>query len=230
MNIEALFIRFSGSPYPPINTDTQESPRVYIMVRYLDLLTKFRKRARIYSCAFYTLRVSISIGSLIVPALLSLNQTNYFVFWIIWVLSLLVSMSNSVVSIFKIDKKYYILNSVYKKLESEGWQFINLTGNYYSAPEIGHDSQIQTFAYRLEKISMQQAEEEYRKNQDQIIQPLSTQDTYLPHSFIQKQKSQQEVNAGIQSNSNKKTQAQQQTAKTTVIEIAKERTVDESTN
>jgi hypothetical protein len=240
--LETVFVRFSGCPYPPpgklqceVESESPVSPRVAIMVRYLDLLYSVKRRSRVYSFAFYSLRISISLGSLIVPALLSLNQSE-LLFWIIWILSLFVSISNSFIGIFKIDKKYYILNALYKKLESEGWQFMNLTGNYYSAPEIGHDSQIQAFAYKLEKIIMQQADEEYRKTQEQTQQPAN-QDTYLPHTLIQKQKSQQEVNAGflsaqISTQPNKKTPQQEQIPKhptTTVVEIIKERSVDEST-
>jgi hypothetical protein len=200
------------------------------MVRYLDLLYTVRRRTKLYSFAFYSLRVSISLGSLVVPALLSLSQSE-FLFWIIWTLSLFVSISNSLIGIFRIDKKYYTLNALYKKIESEGWQFINLTGNYYTLPEFGHDSQIQNFSFRLETIYMTHADEEYRKNIDQMSQNSVSQDaTYVP-----KQKSLAQVNAGFPatkantSSSQQNTKASEKPQATTVIAVAQERPVDEST-
>lgn len=232
-SIESVFVRFSGVSYPPpalpistIDTTIHESPRVAIMVRFLDIFYLYRRRARIYSFSFYTLRIGISFGSLVVPALLSLNKSEQL-FWIIWMVSLLVSISNSLISIFKIDKKYYSLNAIYRKLESEGWQFMNLTGNYYTAPEIGHDSQIQNFAFRLEKITMEQADEEYRNIQDKTDKSLSSQDTYVPNSRVQKQKTSEQHNSLPHSSDgqrntqtvpqqNKKTTTQPQT---TVVEV-----------
>jgi hypothetical protein len=234
--LETVFVRFSGCSYPPpgkmqtqVESESPVSPRVAIMVRYLDLLYSVRRRTRYYSFAFYSLRVSISLGSLVVPALLSLTQSE-FLFWIIWTLSLLVSISNSLIGIFRIDKKYYTLNALYKKIESEGWQFMNLTGNYYTLPEFGHDSQIQNFSFRLETIYMTHADEEYRKMIEQNSQNSSTQDpTYIP-----KQKSLSQVNAGSPAKSSPVPTSQQNPKapakfQTTVVEVAQERPLDEST-
>lgn len=241
-SLQAVFVRFSGSPYPPLSTQnsvipSSDSPRVAIMVRYLDLLFTVKKRAQLYSLAFYSLRVSISLGSLVVPALLSLNQSEYL-FWIIWTFSLLVSISNSLISIFRIDKKYFSLNALYKKIESEGWQFINLTGNYYSPYDIGHDSQIQNFSFRLENIYMKQADDEYRKNIEQNPQNLSSQDTYVPQNFIQNQISLPKVNAGSPAQNQKVSEnpktfssqskeSKESQKQTTVVEITQERPLDE---
>jgi hypothetical protein len=234
--LETVFVRFSGCPYPPpgkmqtqVESESPVSSRVAIMVRYLDLLYSVRRRTRYYSFAFYSLRISISLGSLVVPALLSLTQSE-FLFWIIWTLSLFVSISNSLIGIFRIDKKYYTLNALYKKIESEGWQFMNLTGNYYTLPEFGHDSQIQNFSFRLETIYMTHADEEYRKTIDQNSQSTTTQDpTYIP-----KQKSLAQVNAGSPAKSSPVPTSQQNPKapakfQTTVVEVAQERPVDEST-
>jgi hypothetical protein len=230
-SLQAVFVRFSGSPYPPTkleSLDPDKEARVAIMVRYLDMYTSVKRRARYYSVGFYTLRVCISLGSLIVPALLSLNQS-VLLFWIIWILSLLVSISNSLIGIFRIDKKYFSLNALLKKLESEGWQFMNLTGNYYTVLDIGHDSQIQNFSFRIENIYMRHVDDEYRKNVEQNVQNITSQDTYIP----MKQKSLSLVNAGPsteaqQKKSDPKTKSEEREAETTVIEIAQKRSMDES--
>jgi hypothetical protein len=167
--------------------DASEPFKTIVVTRYITLLHEYKKRARKYSFGFFTLELFISIGSLVVPALLSLTPSDN-TFWFAWFISLFVSISNSALSILRIDKKYYTIHTVYNQLISEGWQFANLTGNYYSPPDLGHDTQIQHFAYRLERIYMKQIQEEYMKvkigegETSAKVQPVN-QDTLLPKSL-----------------------------------------------
>lgn len=171
--------------FPTINAT--EPFKSIVITRYLTLLHEYKKRARKFSYGFFTLELFISIGSLVVPALLSLTPSDN-TFWFAWFISLFVSISNSALSILRIDKKYYTIHTVYNQLISEGWQFANLTGNYYSPPDLGHDTQIQHFAYRLERIYMKQIQEEYMKvkigeNESSAKVHPTNQDTLLPKSL-----------------------------------------------
>ena len=144
-----------------------------LQARYQSLLHVYSKRTARYSTSFHALRLIITIGSLIVPALLSVQNnsaSSQDVYWVVWVLSLLVTMSNGVVTLLKIDKKYYLLNTVYQQLMSEGWQYIHLSGKYSGQKTPGssptHENQYPFFTQAIEKIRMRHVEEEYYKVTD----------------------------------------------------------------
>jgi len=141
-----------------------------IMQRYVPLLNHIRFRTTRVSCVFHSSRIIITVGSLIVPALLSIqgaNILNVQIYWSTWVISLLVTICNALMALFKFDKRYYYLHTVLEKLTSEGWQYIELTGKYsgYHTPgqPATHDNQFIFFCHAIEKIRMKQVEEEYYK-------------------------------------------------------------------
>ena len=149
-----------------------------LTARFLSLLREYRIRSFRYSCSFNTLRIIITVGSLIVPALLSVQYAagnvnsstaniSTEVYWIVWNLSLFVTISNGVMTLMKVDKKYFTLNTTYEHLISEGWQFIQLSGKYsgfYTPAAVAtHNNQFVFFCNMIEKIRMKQVEEEYYK-------------------------------------------------------------------
>ena len=119
---------------------------------------------------FHCSRIIITVGSLIVPALLSIQGAtilNVQIYWSTWVISLLVTICNALMALFKFDKRYYYLHTVLEKLTSEGWQYIELTGKYsgYHTPGTvaTHNNQFIYFCHAIEKTRMKQVEEEYYK-------------------------------------------------------------------
>ena len=108
----------------------------FMEYRYVEVLREFRARCRFYAGLFHTFRTVITIGSLLVPALL------------------------------KVDKKYFYLHTTYEQLISEGWQFLQLTGRYagqLNNTRPTYRNQFILFAHFIEKIKMRQVEEEYYK-------------------------------------------------------------------
>jgi hypothetical protein len=91
-------------------------------------------------------------------------------YWVVWILSLTVTISNAVIAILKVDKKYYTLNTTYQQLLSEGWQYIELSGKYsgFYTPNIvsTHSNQFIYFCNVLEKIRMRHVQDEYYKVDD----------------------------------------------------------------
>lgn len=151
--------------------------------RYFELLRDFRIRCRIYSLLFHIGHFTITVGSLVVPALLSVQyasagitfiDANSFqaqVYWTTWILSLLVTMFNGVLVLFKVDMKYYFLHTTLERLRSEGWQYLELTGRYAGAltqngETPSHRNQFKYFCHYIEKIKLKQVEEEYYKYED----------------------------------------------------------------
>lgn len=148
-----------------------DSQKLIINRRFSSLLEEYRKRSIRYSYSFHGLRLIITVGSLIVPAILSVqftgSQTNQQIYWLVWFLSLLVTISNAAMTLLKIDKKYYVLNTVLQHIISEGWLYIELSGKYsgFKTPgeEPTHKNQFVYFCHALEKIRMKQVEDEYFK-------------------------------------------------------------------
>jgi hypothetical protein len=146
-----------------------------LIARYVSIVENLRFRARLYTIMFHIGRSVVTIGSLIVPALLSIQHTgsnadhiNLIIFWITWATSLFVTTSNGIMTLFKVDKKYFFLHTSLEQLKSEAYQFINLSGKYggfYTKGKIlpDHSNQYIFFTNNLERIKLKQVEEEYYK-------------------------------------------------------------------
>jgi len=161
-------------------TTLADLQKTIIRERYVPLLDEFSQRCLYFAIVFHTCRMIITVGSLIVPALLSIQYTNsspgtsadstefsYRIYWTTWVISLLVTTSNGILTLFKIDKKYFSLHTTLEQLRSEGWQYLQLSGRYsgFHTPSFdpSHTNQFLYFCHAVEKIKMKQVEEEYFK-------------------------------------------------------------------
>ncbi len=159
-----------------------EPQKTLLLNRFMTVLRDYQRRKIRYSVSFHFLRAMITVGSLIVPALLSVQYTSgnvsltsanisSEVYWIVWILSLFVTISNGVMSLMKVDKKYFVFHSVFEQLLSEAWQYIELTGRYSGQHTPGvqtatHTNQFTYFCHQIEKIRMKQVEDEYYKVMD----------------------------------------------------------------
>lgn len=154
--------------------------------RYIFVLHDFNRRCNYYSILYHIGHFIITVGSLIVPALMSIQYADTgagviqnfqaVIYWVTWVISLLVTTCNGVITLFKVDKKYFFLHTTCERLRSEGWQYFELTGrysgqliNYEVIPN--HANQFIFFSHAVEKIKMRQIEEEYYKQEDTHANP-----------------------------------------------------------
>jgi hypothetical protein len=159
-------------------TDLDPSKKRMLQLRVNGLLAEYLFRCRVYSVTFHGLRITTTIGSLIVPALLSVQYVNgnvstqsatigVQVYWTVWILSLFVTVCNGLLNLMKIDKKYYMIHTCYQHLLSEVWQYLQLSGKYsglYTQGEQAtHLNQYIYICNMLEKIRMKHIEEEYYK-------------------------------------------------------------------
>ncbi len=188
-------------------TKLDELQKESLQKRYKFLLQGYQGRAHRYNYAYHGLRITVTIGSLIVPALLSVQNTGPLsdeIYWFVWVLSLFVTISNGILTLLKVDKKYFTLNTTYQLLLSEGWQFIELSGRfsgfYTPGQDATHVNQYKFFCHFLEKVRMKQVEDEYYKAPDQSQQTTTHPTDSLVPPTPQKGpatlKSQPDVNAG----------------------------------
>lgn len=148
--------------------------------RYLPLLVHLQRRTFRISFLFHTSRIVVTVGSLIVPALLSIQYSqasaspttpeanvNYQIYWAAWTISLFVTICNGLLTLFRLDKRYYYLHTVLEHLISEGWQYVELTGRFsgHYTPGVPptHENQFVYFCHVVEKLRMRQIQEEYYK-------------------------------------------------------------------
>lgn len=153
-----------------------------LLSRVSCVLHEYTHRAHIYSFLYHFGRGVVTIGSLIVPALLSIQSVggnsispySYYVYWVTWSLSLLVTMFNGILTLFKIEKKYYYLNTINEQVRSECWQYIQLTGKYgghHYKPNIStHQNELVFFTHAIERIKLTQTNDEYWKSQENAPQ------------------------------------------------------------
>jgi hypothetical protein len=167
--------------------------------RYLCILESFEYRTKLYAFLFHTCRFIVTVGSLIVPALLSIQYVDtgssnivmnpgdfsFQIYWTTWVISLLVTTSNGIFTLFKVDKKYYLLHTMYEQLRSEGWQYLELSGRfsgfYTPREKPTHANQFLFFCHAVEKLKMKQVEEEYYKPTESNLHATNTHSTNHKH-------------------------------------------------
>jgi hypothetical protein len=173
--------------------DLSDLQKEIIQIRYLSILENFQRRSRNYSYIFFSGHFIITVGSLFVPALLSIQNSDksftytgdafsIHIYWATFVISLLVTIFNGVLTLFKVDKKYYFLNTTLERLRTEGWQYFSLSGRYDGRllkndkpnDRPNHQNQFVYFTHFIEKIKMKQVEEEYYKADEKIGQAPNT--------------------------------------------------------
>lgn len=144
--------------------------------RYRFLMEEYRRRCLIYASLFYIFRITVTVGSLAVPALLSIqngNTTLPFIYWLTWGVSLAVTTSNGIMTLFKVDKRFFMLHATAERLRSETWQFIQLSGRYSGHhgtlpnQKATHANQYVYYCSQLEKINMKRVDDEYIKTTDE---------------------------------------------------------------
>jgi hypothetical protein len=179
-------------------SDLNDIQRKILIVRYCGVIAYYRRRVNMVTYMFNIMRFLVTVGSLLVPALLSIQSPGSSstkmspdgIYWSTWAVSLAVTMSNGILALFKIDKKYYSLNTVLEHLTSEGWQFLQLSGRYsgfFGNHQVKptHKNQFVYFCNSIEKIVMRQVEDEFYKVNEGTSHPVSTgSNPLLPPSIL----------------------------------------------
>ena len=161
--------------------------RIIFEEHYINTIQESYEKCSRTAYLFHSNRIIVTIGSVIVPALLSIqyNQTttqfSTSIYWCTWFVSLLVTISNGFLTLFKFDKKYFLFHATYEQLRSEGWQYLALTGSYHKDGAT-HEQQFTKFMHTVEKILMRQAQEQFIKLQDVNSAPAtSTNSSGIPN-------------------------------------------------
>ena len=166
-------------------TDLTVLQRHTIKERYRFLMAEYRFRCLIYAALFYIFRITMTVGSLAVPALLSIQNTSgasEFMYWFTWSVSLAVTAANGVTTLFKLDKRFFALHATAERLRSETWQYIQLSGRYsghhgHHHHKPTHTNQYVYYCTQVEKINMKRIDDEYIKTGEDPHPPSAAQGT-----------------------------------------------------
>lgn len=141
--------------------------------RYIKLINAMEVSSKRASFWFVALSTMTTVGSIIVPGLLSIQDRTFGanstsqdksehenrIYWSTWGISLMVTLSNAFVRLFSFDKVSITRKLRTSHLKSEGWLFLELSGKY--ANKGTHQDVFQEFCTEIEKIRNQQIKEEY---------------------------------------------------------------------
>lgn len=159
-DVEPLFDQLQG--LTPVQRATVKN-------RYRFMMADYRRRCRLYSYLFYVLKLTMTVGSLAVPALLTIQTDamyGSYMYWVTWGISLAVTTANGIMTLFKLDKRFLTLHATAERIRTETWQYFMLAGRYSGHHGRGrptHASQYVYYCTQLEKIHMKQVDEEFIK-------------------------------------------------------------------
>ncbi len=125
----------------------------FLRSRWLDQVLYTEKRAQQTQSQYYTYRMMTIIGSVTIPALVSLNLTGTvadYVHWLTFGISLLVAVSSAVEGFFRFGDRWRHYRETAEMQKIEGWQFLQLSGPYRRFNT--HLDAYHTFASRVEEI------------------------------------------------------------------------------
>jgi len=125
-----------------------------LRARWLDAVMWLEGKAKQAQRFYYTFRLLIIIGGVIIPALVSLDlgsgEATDLVRLTTFGLSLLVAISAAIEGLFRFGERWRHYRMIVERLKIEGWQFFQLSGSY--AQHRSHAAAYPEFAARVEEI------------------------------------------------------------------------------
>ena len=145
-----------------------ETDRSILKSRFLSEVVKYEDR-KLHTKKYYDrFRFIVTVGSIILPAILSLGQMDptklpknfdQIVYWSSWTISLMVTASNGFLQLFSLDKNYFEYAITTEQLKTEGWQYFQLSGKYED--DESHQAAYKDFSKSIENIKRKQVEKEF---------------------------------------------------------------------
>jgi hypothetical protein len=145
-----------------------ETDRSILKSRFLSEVVQYEKR-KVHTKKYYDrFRFVVTVGSILLPAILSLGQMDptklpknfdQIIYWASWTISLSVTASNGFLQLFSLDKNYFEYALTTEQLKTEGWQYFQLAGKYED--DETHQEAYKEFSKSIENIKRKQVEKEY---------------------------------------------------------------------
>lgn len=159
-------------------TEITTEERVYIRARYLRSLRQLDQSAKRVTFWFYGLSSVVTVGSLLVPALISVQDRpttldasdvdrrahENQVYWAVWGLSVAVTTANAIIKLMQLDRTSVTRVLRLNQLKGEGALYLTHAGEYAGLDNAR--ARFKTFAANIERIKREQMLEEYTQHRD----------------------------------------------------------------
>ena len=148
--------------------------------RYTKLVIYYENYANNIRWKYNTCRLVISVGSMILPTLQTIqnNENVAFIkdeiFWAAIATSLGVMISNNIISMFSLDRRYIMYAVTAEKLKAIGWKYFELSDMFSNR---SHIENWILFWNEVEKIKKLQVIAEFTDNDDKQHEPAPITDT-----------------------------------------------------
>lgn len=119
-----------------INANLRPSKKRIFLERYVNLVEKYEIKQAKVRRKYYVFKTLIQSGSLVTPALLSINKASGIdeyqngIYWSTWGISLVVGIMANLMGLFGIEKRHFLYTKTLNNLKIEGWRFLELSGKY----------------------------------------------------------------------------------------------------
>ena len=159
------------------NIKLSKYKRNILKKRYSKLVVYYDNYAANIRWKYNTCRIVISIGSMILPTLQTIqnNENVAFIkdeiFWAAIATSLSVMISNNLISMFALDRRYIMYAVTAEKLKAVGWKYFELSDIFSNKTHI--ENWI-LFWNEVEKIKKLQVMSEFTDSDDKNHEPLPT--------------------------------------------------------
>ena len=144
--------------------------RDIIKSRFVEEVAYYEKKRDHTKKNYNIFRFIVTIGSIFLPAILSLGQMDptklpknfdQVTYWSSWSISLMVTISNGFLQLFSLDKNYFNYSIVVEQLKTEWWQYFGLSGKYEEHETHTKDA-YKEFCKAIEDIKRKQIEQEFQ--------------------------------------------------------------------
>ena len=130
--------------------------------RYVKQVRSYEKRTKNLGFAYNIFRTIVTVGSIILPALLSIQNNDdysYKIYWTTWGISIVITICNGCIQLYNLDKNYIVTSLIVQKLKSEGWQYFECAGKYKNHT---HQDNFVRFCEIIERLKMKQVSKEIK--------------------------------------------------------------------
>jgi len=169
---------FEQRVYPLIdNLKLDKYQKSILKKRYVKLVIQYEYASKNIDCKYNSCRIIISIGSMILPTLQTIqNNENVSewkneIFWVAIATSLGVMISNNLISMFSLDRRYIMYSITAEKLKSIGWKYFELSDMFSGST---HKESWVTFWNEVEKIKKLQMIAEFTDHDDKHDNPTES--------------------------------------------------------
>lgn len=157
-----------------------ELKRKIIYKRYVSQVTFYEKASEDVTSQYNFLRLMITIGSMMLPTLQTIQgnskviEYDSYIFWSSIGVSLMIMISNGLITLFKIDQLYTLYNLSSEKLKRAGWNYLQRSGKYHLnewGEEASYSENLVIFFNEIEQIKLQTTMKEFgdENNEDTKI-------------------------------------------------------------